>query len=185
MPLTSAERRSLRARAHTLKPVVQTGGQGLTEAVLAEVDIALEAHELIKLRLPGMPREDRRAAARRSAAHCKAELVGEIGSVVILYRPQPPSDKPGDKPGNKSSAGARPAGRARKPAPARPWGAGGREGGREGGGGSASGYRGREGAGPRERGGSRGGGESRGPSGGRAGGRGPGGRAPTGRGSGR
>ena len=101
MPLTSAERRSLRARAHTLKPVVQTGGQGLTEAVLAEVDIALEAHELIKLRLPGMPREDRRAAARRSAAHCKAELVGEIGSVVILYRPQPPSDKP--------SAGARPA----------------------------------------------------------------------------
>ena len=68
MPLTSAERRSLRARAHTLKPVVQTGGQGLTEAVLAEVDIALEAHELIKLRLPGMPREDRRAAARRSAA---------------------------------------------------------------------------------------------------------------------
>lgn len=89
MPLSSAECRALRAQAHSLKPVVQTGGKGLTDAVIAEVDIALETHELIKLRLAGMERDNRRLAAREVAQRCRADLVGTIGAIVILYRPRP------------------------------------------------------------------------------------------------
>ncbi len=106
MPLTSTQRRELRARAHNLSPVVQTGGKGLTEAVTREVEAALAAHELIKVRFPGMEREDRKTAAAQLSKETRSELVGEIGAIAILFRarPQKPAaaaTKPAARPGRK------------------------------------------------------------------------------------
>jgi len=54
--LNPAERKALRARAHQLEPVVMIGGKGLTDEVIAEIDRALTAHELIKVRAAGLER---------------------------------------------------------------------------------------------------------------------------------
>jgi RNA-binding protein len=88
MTINGARRRELRAAAHALKPVVQLGNKGLTEAVHAEIDQALTAHELIKVRLAGMDRTQRRSSAAAIAQQHVAELVGEIGNIAIFYRPQ-------------------------------------------------------------------------------------------------
>ena len=87
--LTSAAKRELKARAHALKPVVLVGQRGVTPAVIASVDEALNAHELIKLRLPAGERADRVAQADAIAAQLQAEVVASIGLVVVLYRPRP------------------------------------------------------------------------------------------------
>lgn len=89
MSLTGAERRALKARAHKLKPVVQTGDKGLTDAVLAEAELAIEHHELIKVRLAGAERAERAKMAERLVKALDADMVGMIGAVVILYRPRP------------------------------------------------------------------------------------------------
>jgi putative YhbY family RNA-binding protein len=57
--LTSAERKILKARAHNLEPVVIIGGKGLTDEVVKEVDRALAAPEIIKVRAPGIDRDAR------------------------------------------------------------------------------------------------------------------------------
>ncbi len=87
--LTSAAKRELKARAHALKPVVLVGQRGLTPAVLASVDEALNAHELIKVRLPAGERAERALQAEQIAAHSNAEVVASIGRVLLLYRPRP------------------------------------------------------------------------------------------------
>lgn len=87
MPLSIAEKKRFRRIGHELKPVVMTGGEGLTEGVAAEVERALEDHELIKVRINGEDREERAAAMQALAAHCKAEMVQVIGKIVLLYRP--------------------------------------------------------------------------------------------------
>ena len=61
MAVTDKQRRYLKGLAHTLKPVVMIGNSGLTESVLAEIDNALEHHELIKVRVSGQERADRKA----------------------------------------------------------------------------------------------------------------------------
>lgn len=87
MALSIAEKKRFRRIGHELKPVVQTGSQGLTEAVLAEIDRALEDHELIKVRIGGEDREVRAAAIQEIGRHCRAEIVQIIGKIVLLYRP--------------------------------------------------------------------------------------------------
>lgn len=87
MSLTSAQKRELKARAHSLSAIIQTGGKGVTEAIIAETDQAIEHHELIKVRLAGAERDERAEMAVELAAAVKAEIVSTIGAVVILYRP--------------------------------------------------------------------------------------------------
>ncbi|MFZ5560330.1 MAG: ribosome assembly RNA-binding protein YhbY [Pseudomonadota bacterium] len=87
MRLSIAEKKNFRRIGHELKPVVMTGGQGLTENVLAEIDRALEDHELIKVRISADDRDDRAAAMKMVGSHCKAEIVQTIGKIVLLYRP--------------------------------------------------------------------------------------------------
>nr|MBV6628607.1 YhbY family RNA-binding protein [Oceanococcus sp. HetDA_MAG_MS8] len=89
MTLNGARRRELRAAAHSLKPVVQLGAKGLTDAVHGEIDLALNAHELIKVRLAGMDKTQRRSSAMLIAERHAADIVGEIGNIAIFYRPQP------------------------------------------------------------------------------------------------
>jgi len=89
--LTGGQRQKLRGRAHGLEPVVLVGHAGVTDAVMTAVDEALQAHELIKVRLH-QP-EDKRAAAAELAGRGRAALCGLVGHTVILYRPHPTSPR--------------------------------------------------------------------------------------------
>jgi RNA-binding protein len=84
--LSPAARRHLRALAHALRPVVQVGTEGLTEALCRAVSAALEDHELIKVKLGRGFTQPREAAARDLAVATDAHLVQVIGRVVVLYR---------------------------------------------------------------------------------------------------
>jgi RNA-binding protein len=87
--LTERQRRHLRGLAHPLKPVVQIGNAGLTDAVAAEAARALHDHELIKVRFAGADREARDAGLESLAARTGSVLVTRIGHVAVLYRPRP------------------------------------------------------------------------------------------------
>jgi RNA-binding protein len=84
--LTSAQNRFLRGQAHGLKAVLQTGGKGLTDAFLAELEEVLERHELIKVKLAAEDHETRDAMIEQVAKRTDAAVVQRIGHVVILYR---------------------------------------------------------------------------------------------------
>lgn len=79
-------RQSLKAKAHHLKPVVLLGAKGLTDAVIAETDVALTSHELIKVKINGAEKEDRLAMTHTLCDQLKAELVQMIGNTAIIYR---------------------------------------------------------------------------------------------------
>jgi RNA-binding protein len=93
-PLTARERAHLKARAHALEPVVQTGGAGITDAVVAEVDRTLTAHELIKVRVGTDDREERVAMGDELCARTGATAVHRVGKVLILWRPRPVDAEP-------------------------------------------------------------------------------------------
>jgi RNA-binding protein len=83
--LTSRQRSHLRSLAHSLEPVVLVGRAGVTDAVVREIDDALEARELIKVRLSG-DSDERAASSAAIADRTRAGVAGRIGRVVILYR---------------------------------------------------------------------------------------------------
>ena len=85
--LTAAQNRFLRGQAHGLKAMLQVGGKGLTDAVVAEVDTALEHHELIKVKVASDDRDARDAMIGDLAQRAGAALVQRIGHVAVLYRP--------------------------------------------------------------------------------------------------
>ena len=84
--LSAAEKKSLKARAHKLEPVVLIGNKGVTDEVVKEVETALKAHELIKVRAPGLEREAREEAMHTLCARTGAESVQTIGKVLVIYR---------------------------------------------------------------------------------------------------
>lgn len=85
--LTSAQIRFLRGQAHELKAMLQVGGKGVTPAVIAEIDGALEIHELIKVKVGAEDRDARDAMVGELSRKVGAALVQRIGHVAILYRP--------------------------------------------------------------------------------------------------
>ncbi len=89
LQLSSAERSELRARAHGLNPVVSISENGLSDAVLKEIDACLKAHELIKIRVYGDSREDRIAYLEQICATLEAAPVQHIGKLLVIYRPAP------------------------------------------------------------------------------------------------
>ena len=100
--LTSRERSHLKARAHALEPVVQIGHAGLTDRVVAEIDRALTAHELIKVRVDASDRVARAELCDAICARTDAAEVLRVGKVLGLWRPRP-DDAPDVsplKPGN-------------------------------------------------------------------------------------
>ncbi|MCE2969970.1 MAG: YhbY family RNA-binding protein [Burkholderiales bacterium] len=94
LPLARDERLRLKARAHHLQPVVLLGANGLTPAVLREIDRALTAHELIKVRVPGDDRAAREAIYAQVADDLSAACVAAIGKLAIFYRPRPEEEPP-------------------------------------------------------------------------------------------
>jgi RNA-binding protein len=84
--LSSAERKSLKARAHKLEPVVIVGAKGLTDEVVAEIERALDAHELIKVRAGGQERGARDQALEAICRQTGAQAVQQVGKVFVLFR---------------------------------------------------------------------------------------------------
>jgi len=84
--LTPAERKALKAKAHKLDPVVHIGAKGMTDEVIAEIDRALSAHELIKVRAASLDRDARDEAVDRIVERTGADAVQHIGKIFVLFR---------------------------------------------------------------------------------------------------
>lgn len=90
--LTPAERKEHRSSAHHLNPVVMIGGEGLTPAVEKEVNLALNAHGLIKIRVFSDDRPARDAMLKKLADALGAAPIQHIGKLLVLWRPVPPKE---------------------------------------------------------------------------------------------
>lgn len=86
MQLSQAQKRHLKGLAHHLKPVVTVGQAGLTEGVLEETAIALDAHELIKMKVNAGDRDERKKIIEEVAEKTKAVFIHQIGHVAIFFR---------------------------------------------------------------------------------------------------
>ncbi|MDP2134295.1 MAG: YhbY family RNA-binding protein [Sulfuritalea sp.] len=129
-PLSPVQRRALRAAAHHLNPVVSISQKGLTPSVLAEIDRCLKAHELIKLRLYGIERENRAALFTEICTALNCAEVQHIGNLLVLWRENPkdaaaqefpegrsalaPARRRKDPPATKKQAAARSEARSRR-----------------------------------------------------------------------
>lgn len=87
--LTPEQRRALRAAAHHLHPVVTVAGKGLADTVLKEIDRSLKAHELIKVKLQGIERDERDALLAEICERLECAPVQHIGNTLILWRENP------------------------------------------------------------------------------------------------
>ncbi len=86
MKLTNKQKQHLKGLAHSLKPVVIVGGNGLTENVLAEIDLALSHHELIKVKVPSEDRDEKKALMDAIIEASGAAKLQVIGHMLIMYR---------------------------------------------------------------------------------------------------
>ena len=93
LSLTARQRAHLKGRAHALEPVVFIGQAGLSETVVAEVERALTAHGLIKVKLAGTGREDREALTKDICERTGAAAVQNVGRMLVIWRPRP-DDEP-------------------------------------------------------------------------------------------
>ena len=84
--MTPAERKALKAKAHRLEPLVQIGAKGLTDEVIAEIERALRAHELVKVRAGGLERNERDSVLQDICGRTGAEQVQQVGKVFVIYR---------------------------------------------------------------------------------------------------
>jgi len=85
MKLSESQKRHLRTLAHHLKPVVWVGQHGLKESVIAEIELALDSHELIKVKVVA-DREDRAVIAANICEQTQAQTIHSIGQMLILFR---------------------------------------------------------------------------------------------------
>ena len=90
--ISSAQRKELRSLAHHLDPVVLIGNRGVVDSVIDSIDIALTAHELIKIRFNERKKEKKELTAQIAEA-TECCIAGIIGHVVILYREHPKADQ--------------------------------------------------------------------------------------------
>jgi RNA-binding protein len=91
--LTGKQARHLRALGHALEPVVQVGKHGLSAGLLAELDQALRAHELIKVKLGSEAPVTADELGAAAQAQLGAAMAQQIGRIVLLYRPHPDAPK--------------------------------------------------------------------------------------------
>ncbi|CAK9883715.1 MAG: RNA-binding protein YhbY [Candidatus Erwinia impunctatus] len=89
MNLSTKQKQHLKGLAHPLKPVVMIGNNGLTEGVVAEIEQALEHHELIKIKIAAEERETKNLIVEAIVRETKASNVQVIGKTLVLYRPSP------------------------------------------------------------------------------------------------
>ncbi len=89
MPLSPQQKKTLKQQGHHLKPVVWIGSAGLSEAVLNELNTALDHHELLKVKVGEGERDERRAIIEAACETLKAELVQRVGNTAVIYRRNP------------------------------------------------------------------------------------------------
>ncbi len=116
--LNPTDRRTLRARAHALSPVVIIGGAGLADSVLAEIERCLKAHELIKIRVFSDDRLQRSDLLAQICERTGASPVQHIGKILVVYREKPAPPAPKRSPAARLKAKAKAPPR-RKPGPDR------------------------------------------------------------------
>jgi RNA-binding protein len=85
--LNGTERKYLRGLAHSLKPIVQMGKSGITEALISSINQALDDHELIKMKFLEF-KSEKKSLARTIESKSGSQLIGMIGNVAIFYREQ-------------------------------------------------------------------------------------------------
>jgi putative YhbY family RNA-binding protein len=93
LSLTPRQRAHLKGRAHVLEPVVFIGQAGLSDSVVIELERALAAHGLIKVKLAGAGRGDREALTKDICERSGAAAVQNVGRILVLWRPRP-DDEP-------------------------------------------------------------------------------------------
>jgi len=93
LAISAEQRKALRASAHHLDPVVMIGAEGFTPAVHKELEVALAAHGLIKVRVLSDSREQRQTLLADAADRLGAAAVQHIGKLLVLWRPPPPKAK--------------------------------------------------------------------------------------------
>ena len=86
--MNPTDKKKLRAQAHTLKPVVTIGQSGLTAPVLAEIELALNCHELIKVKIRA-ERDSRKLISEQIQHDTGAEMIQSIGQIVVIHRLNP------------------------------------------------------------------------------------------------
>ena len=86
--MTGKQKRYLRSLAHSLKPVVQVGKQGLSPETFMQIEQQLEDHELIKVRVLDASPKDHRVCASELQNHESFGVVQLIGKTLVLYRPR-------------------------------------------------------------------------------------------------
>ncbi|WP_455203722.1 ribosome assembly RNA-binding protein YhbY [Kaarinaea lacus] len=85
--LNAKQKRFLRGKAHSFKPVVTVGSAGLTESVIAEFEQSIEHHELIKVKINAADRQERKTIIEKMSATTNSHLIFSIGHTAIFYRP--------------------------------------------------------------------------------------------------
>ncbi|QLF94379.1 ribosome assembly RNA-binding protein YhbY [Pseudomonas sp. ABC1] len=93
MPLNNEQKKQYKSIGHHLKPVLTVAENGLSEGVLAELERALNDHELIKIQLRLSEREERQAIVEELCAAARCELVQSIGKVALVYRRNPKANR--------------------------------------------------------------------------------------------
>lgn len=86
--MNSARKKQLKTQAHSLKPVIIVGQSGLTESVLKEIEVTLETHELIKIKIRA-EKEERLQIRDQIIVKAKSELIQTIGQIIVIYRQNP------------------------------------------------------------------------------------------------
>lgn len=87
--MENKQKKALLAAAHHLKPVVMVGQKGLTTNVLAEVDQALNIHELIKIKIIAADKDERKNIAVKICEELNALMLNLLGNIAIIYRKKP------------------------------------------------------------------------------------------------
>ena len=89
MSLNKKQIQYLKGLAHPIKPVVLLGNNGLTEAVVAEIDYSLNHHELIKVKIPTDDRETKGLIVEAICREAAATKIQVIGKTLVIYRESP------------------------------------------------------------------------------------------------
>jgi RNA-binding protein len=86
--MDAVKKKKFKSDAHHLKPVVMIGQAGLTAAVIAEIELALDSHELIKVKIRA-ERDERKEICGEICDATTAELIQAIGQIIVIYRHNP------------------------------------------------------------------------------------------------
>jgi len=84
--LTNNQKKFLRSKGHSLKPIVMVGQNGLTESVMAELETTMSKHELLKIKIRGDDRDEKQKMINEIITTTGAHLVQVIGNIMVIYQ---------------------------------------------------------------------------------------------------